>query len=316
MTNRRFGDKDSEQFPVTELIAPVNADEAFVNALAAGDQSLRGTDPLADLFLDFKSELDRDMPAPPTLAMLGLEDVSVDAPEPLADCAPADSHPATDQFPANVVPLRGRGKRLSKHSGEKRGFRSNFVSGLVGAAAATLVIAGGGSMVAGAGVDSPLYGLNQRLFGGTSETAVVELASALEQVDKLSNAGDAEGARQALEQARAIVDGMKPKDRPPAQTQVDRVEASLVKTTETVTVTETAPAEPTTVTVVQSPGTTPTPVAEPTTTAVAPVAPVAPVQQPTSPAQASPAPSVSQPNQDPDATAAPAVPLEPPVVFN
>lgn len=294
MTNRGFGEDSPEQFPVTEFLAPMNADDEFLSALAAGDESLRGSEPLADLFLDFNESLSADVPAPPSLAELGI-----------------DAGPATDEFPAAA----GGVASLDKKRKSRR--MSNWASGLIGAAAATLVIAGAGTAISSAGTDSPLYGLNQKLFGGASQQAVIELASTLEEANKKSEAGDQEGARQLLDEARNIVKGMKPKDRPQAESDIQRSQDNIEKQTVTTTVTEPAPSDPSAVTVTAtaepeaSPQNPATPQPAPVETQPAPVPPVAPVQTPT-PVQPvptdAPAPGATPTN--------PELPLNPPEIFN
>lgn len=105
--------------------------------------------------------------------------------------------PAPPQLQAQVVELRDR-----------RRVRPLF-AGLVGAAAATLVIAGSGAVLFNAGPDSPLYGLSTKIFPRPdSAPDVVELASTLEEMNSLAERGDMDGVRLLIEQARLMAKDM------------------------------------------------------------------------------------------------------------
>ncbi|AZA09924.1 hypothetical protein [Corynebacterium pseudopelargi] len=215
-------------------------DDAFLSALAQGVDPSDGRDELAALFLQAREEVSADMPKAPTLAELGFdfrdqaltnEMPAVDAPAPRRRGRFAAEDPASDADVAEVVPLH-RPARAVFH-------------GMVGAAAATALIAGSGVAIHNAEPGSPLYGLNQQIFGG-NDVEVVQLASALQEANDLKASGDIEGAKRKLAEAQALVDRMKPEGRKVGQSLVDRV-----STTITATVTTTAPApdkETTTVT--------------------------------------------------------------------
>ena len=112
--------------------------------------------------------------------------------------------------------------------------------GLIGAAAATLLIAGSGAVIVNAGPGSPLYGVNQSLFGADDQdVSVVELAGTLEEMEKRSAEGDMDGTRQLLEEARKMVDQAK-KDR---AEQTERPAKQQTRTTVTETHTVEKPAE-------------------------------------------------------------------------
>ncbi|MGV0359400.1 hypothetical protein [Corynebacterium mastitidis] len=92
--------------------------------------------------------------------------------------------------------------------GARRGVRP-LLAGLLGAAAATLVIAGSGAVLLNAGPGSPLYGLSTALFPHQdSAPDVVELASTLEEMNNLAQRGDMDGVRLLMEQARLMVRDM------------------------------------------------------------------------------------------------------------
>lgn len=223
--------KDRPNYPdgesITDQLDMIKRDEAFINALSEGKDPSDGKDALAAALLGLKSDIDRDMPAVPTLAELGLDDADSDLPD-------------------GVVSLS---ERRRKRAGA-------FTHGLVGAAAATLVIGGFGTAIHAAEPGDALYGLNQQVFGSNSvDSQVVELASTLDEANQKSEAGDVEGARELLEQARLIVANMD-KGKQGSASQNPQVETQIV-TTEvptTVVIPAEAPAEvpPVTVTVTQT----------------------------------------------------------------
>ncbi|KQB84225.1 hypothetical protein [Corynebacterium oculi] len=132
--------------------------DAFLTELSRGIDRSEGTDPLAGMLLELRSDVDKPMPEPPRLQ-------------------------------AQVVDMRSR-----------RRVRPLFV-GLVGAAAATLVIAGSGAVLLNAGPDSPLYGLSTKLFPRQDASPdVVELAGTLEEMNSLAERGDMDGVRLLIEQ--------------------------------------------------------------------------------------------------------------------
>lgn len=241
MTQRHNGGDRDGQGNGGEQLKMLLDDDAFLTDLSRGVDPSRGSDPLAGLLLELGREASAPMPAAPDLATLLPELGGPDSGTTEFAGAPggvgaADS--AEQREDATVVPLRSR-KRSRHRAGASGGSRvSPFVHGLLGAAAATLVIAGGGTAVYNAGPDSPLYGVNRQIFGGTEGPSVVELASTLEEVDSRTANGDVEGARELLEQARAMLNDMNQR-----QNQQPRTPAPK-PTTETVTATTTEESSP------------------------------------------------------------------------
>lgn len=227
MTQRHNGGDRDGQGIGGEQLKKLFDDDAFLTELSRGVDPSDGGDALAGLLLDLNREVNAPMPAAPDLATL--------LPE-LGGATPGTTEFARPTTDFTVVDLRERGShRRARRSGARR--ISPFVHGLVGAAAATLVIAGGGTAVYNAGPDSPLYGMSQQIFGADSDPSVVELASTLEEVDSRTANGDVDGARELLEQARAILSDMNQR-----QNQTPRT-AAPVTTTETATTTATTTAE-------------------------------------------------------------------------
>ncbi|WP_080793538.1 hypothetical protein [Corynebacterium pacaense] len=241
--NRRHngGDRDGREI-VNEQLKKLFEDDSFLSDLSRGVDPSEGSDPLAGLLLDFGREVNADMPPVPDLESL----------LPPAGQASPDASPRTTEF--TPVTPEADGATDVVDLGERREARRNrkshpFLSGLVGAAAATLLIAGGGTAVYNADADSPLYGIRSELFH-TDDPSVVELASTLEEVDSRTANGDVEGARELLEQARAMIGQMQERqrgDQPPA---TESAAPATSVTTETLTTTEApaAPAAPETVT--------------------------------------------------------------------
>lgn len=129
----------------------VRLDDELLTSLSKGIDPSSGADPLAAMFLNMREEITATTPAAPNLADFGFDLDAPADPELLridAAHAPTDATPSAGDHAAGeaeVVPLRRR--RVSA-----------VASGLIGAAAATLVIAGGGAMIYSASPDSPLYG--------------------------------------------------------------------------------------------------------------------------------------------------------------
>jgi len=242
MTNRSDGHDDELVRALDELFA----DDVFLTELSRGVDVSDGEDPLADLFLALRDEVESDIPPAPALADLGIDDS-----DEYFDDDYDDQLTATDVFVAiddddadNVIDLDSR----------RRWGLGRIASGLIGAAAATLVLAGAGGAVISAQEGSPFYGLHQKLFGeraGADKAAVIELASKLEEVTNRTNKGDVKGAQQSLQEAQKIVDKLhNGQDKAEAQQKVDNTKTTVT----TVTVTppaapSPAPAQTTTVTV-------------------------------------------------------------------
>lgn len=281
MTNRSDGHDDELVRALDELFA----DDVFLTELSRGVDVSDGEDPLADLFLALRDEVESDIPPVPALADLGIEDsdeyfdddyddqltatdvfVAIDeddfdddddlddsefddevSDDDLVDSeedADDDQSDDDDDDADNVIDLDSR----------RRWGLGRIASGLIGAAAATLVLAGAGGAVISAQEGSPFYGLHQKLFGeraGADKAAVIELASKLEEVTNRTNKGDVKGAQQSLQEAQKIVDKLhNGQDKAEAQQKVDNTKTTVT----TVTVTppaapSPAPAQTTTVTV-------------------------------------------------------------------
>lgn len=152
----------------------VRIDDEFLTALSRGEDPSQGEDELAALFLDMQREVDAPMPSVP---------VSVAA---YADQEAAD----TQQGAGNVGSLgKHRKARRRRGGGSRTPKRPHpLVSGLIGAAAATLLIAGAG------GVALNVIGQQPR--------SEVELASDLEELEKLSADGDSEAVQKRVAKLR------------------------------------------------------------------------------------------------------------------
>ena len=210
--------------------------DAFFEALSLGDDPSAGNDPLAAALLELKADVDRPMPPAPQLFV-------------------EDSQPAGDVA------------SLDEKRAEKAKLRvSPWLSGLIGAAAATVVCVGTGAVLFDSGA-------------ADEDTTVVELATTLDELEMASENGDAESARDLLEQARGLVATMKERERRVAR---DGASATV---TETVTEATTVPAKE---------AATEQPAPE-----QAPAVPAPPAQQPT---QAQQDPAQRGPGQPPQAT--------------
>lgn len=167
--------KEQAQLGVAEQLQPLVDDDAFLTSLSEGIDPTDGDDELAGLLLELRGDVEKQMP-----------------PAPLIEGA--------DEEPAVISLASARRRRRSKP----------LMHGLIGAAAATLLIAGSGAVIVNAGPGSPLYGINQSLFGAENQdVSVVELAGTLDEMEKRSAQGDMDGTRQLLEEARKMVDQAK-----------------------------------------------------------------------------------------------------------
>lgn len=271
----------------TAHFAPVGADDAFLDALARGEDPSCGADPLAGLLLGLRAEVERPMPAAP------------EVPGALLTDAPAK--------PASLDAARAAKSRKAM---------SPWASGLIGAAAATALVVGSGAALYNATPDSPLWGPATAVFG--DRTRAVELASTLQQIEVASQEGDTEHLTALLEQARSLVDAM---NRPAGNGRGDEDASESMRNLPTVTVTVTAvpaqpdPSQPSDPEAPVTPVVVPAPVSPsaPSSQAPAPasqpaqspqeVKPVQSSQQPSAPAPApQPSTKTSQPQQPASST--------------
>jgi len=244
--------RNANEGDITTQLGPLVDDDAFLTELSQGIDPSDGADELAALLLGLRDDVEKQMP-----------------PAPLIEGA--------DEEPV-VISLASRRNRRSARAGRP------FVSGLLGAAAATLVIAGSGSLLYNATPDSPLWGVSSALF--SDRAAVVELAGTLEEIDSRAAEGDMDGTRALLEEARRMVSNVRDEQAQETTQRAPREQATVTATVTspatvqpaepaTETVTETAHhTETATVTVTEGPGpvrpnplptpTEPTPLPDPT----------------------------------------------------
>lgn len=170
----------------TEEFAAVADVDAWLDAIAAGEDPSGGEDELAALFLDLKGEVDRPASEP----------LLIDA-----TSTPSDETGAA----GSVIPFRSASRKPRR---SRRGV-SPWVSGLVGAAAATAVVTGSGAALYNATPGSPLWGPATTVFG--DRTAAVELAATLDELEAANDSGDKDAASALFEQARALLASMEPR---------------------------------------------------------------------------------------------------------
>lgn len=192
--------------------------DAFIEALMLGDDPSAGNDPLAAALLKLKGDVDRPMPPAPQLYV---ED---------------------SQSVGNVASLDEKRAEKAKRR------VSPWLSGLIGAAAATVVCVGTGAALFEDGAQG-------------EDTTMVELATTLDELEVASKSGDEESARDLLEQARGLVDTIKERERRTARG------GAAATVTKTVTEATTVPAQDTS--------------SERPTPERAPAVPAPPAQQPT-----------------------------------
>ena len=140
MAPKHHGDNDG----LADQLQPLVDDDAFLTELSKGTDPSDGQDDLAELLLELKGDVDKQMP-----------------PAPLVEGADAEPE---------VIDLGQARKR-------RRG--GPIVHGLIGAAAATLVIAGAGGAMLHAGT-----------FDNGDKTRNVELAGTLEEMESRAAEGD------------------------------------------------------------------------------------------------------------------------------
>ena len=276
MTNRSDGHDDELVRALDELFA----DDVFLTELSRGVDVSDGEDPLADLFLALRDEVESDMPPTPALADLGIDDsdeyfdddyddqltatdvfVAIDEDDFDDDDDLDDSEFDDDESDDDLVnseedadddqPEDDDADNVIDLNSRRRWGLGRIASGLIGAAAATLVLAGAGGAVMSAKEGSPFYGLHQKLFGERADkAAVIELASKLEEVTNRTNKGDVKGAQQSLQEAQKIVDKLhNGQDKVEAQQKVDNTKTTVTTVTVTPPAPSPAPAQTTTVTV-------------------------------------------------------------------
>ena len=151
-------------------------DDEFLTALSRGEDPSSGTDELAALLLDLRAQVERPMPPAPEID--GADDIAGES--------------------AQVVDLADARRR-------RRG-PGPLLSGLIGAAAATVIVAGSGAALYNASPGSPLWGASTALFG--ERTTVLELAGTLDELEVANEKGDVNGARDLLNQARALINAI------------------------------------------------------------------------------------------------------------
>ncbi|MCX7541520.1 hypothetical protein OS128_01115 [Corynebacterium sp. P5848] len=213
--------------------------DAFLDDLARGVDPSGGDDELAGLLLGLKSEVDAPMPPVPSLEKLGL-----------SDAAPVTTRFApVEESAVGEPPAADGGAQVLSLAGRRRGV-PGFVHGLIGAAAATLVIAGGGTAVYNAEPGSALWGVNTAMFG--DHASVVELASTLEEADNRNANGDVAGALELLEQAKLMAKEINARNA--TKTDADKRPQAPRTVTVTVTPEQQDPPEPATITVTSTIG--------------------------------------------------------------
>ena len=168
--------------------------DAFIDALSLGDDPSAGTDPLAAALLELKDDVERPMPPAPQL------------------------HTDNAQPAGNVASLD------DKHAEKAKRRISPWLSGLIGAAAATVVCVGTGAVLFGSGA-------------ADEDTTVVELATTLDELEVARESGDEESARVLLEQARGLVATIKEREQRTARG------GAAATVTKTVTEATTVPAQ-------------------------------------------------------------------------
>lgn len=261
--------RDNEPTDVTRQLAPLVEDDAYITGLSKGEAP--EGDELAQILLGLRGDVEAQMPPAPKVA--GADDG------------------------AAVIPMAGRPRRSRP-----------WVHGLIGAAAATVFIAGAGAVYVSA-------------VSEDSDPTVVELAGKLDEIESHAEEGDIDATRALLGEARRLVSDME--NRGPAESSAPGTVTERSVARDTVTLTEspapaeeaepvpeptaaapvpgtaTVTAEPTTVTQVQTQTQTATATATVTVTQRVPVQPnpqPTPSGEPSSPAPTSvPAETVQPP---------------------
>lgn len=194
MTRRADEHHDED---ATTQFAPVDGTDAFLDALARGEDPTYGSDPLAGLLLGMKRDIERPMPEAPSVD--GVE------PEPLEPISLAKHRTKRAQAGGDGL---GETAGRRQATSPKRPGMNPWAAGFIGAAAASALIAGSGAALYNATPGSPLWGASTVVF--SDRAAAVELASTLKEIEVASQAGDSDYVAQLLQQANRLVESMKP----------------------------------------------------------------------------------------------------------
>lgn len=225
----RGGHRNAGDADYTANMDELSVSDAFLTDLSRGVDPAGGSEELAALLLELRDEVEAPMPAAPDPA---------DFPELFGEDfggnTGSTSEAVTEENPA-VVSLDQRRAKRSRHShaaattGKGRSFRTNpWLAGLVGAAAATVMVAGTGAAL----YHSSPGGPSESVIG--ERTNSVEFASALDEIDSKTESGDIAGARLLIDELR---DSLNQDRTERAKQAEDDGEAQVVKAPSTVTVT-------------------------------------------------------------------------------
>ncbi|MDO4928833.1 MAG: hypothetical protein Q3976_07225 [Corynebacterium sp.] len=201
-------------------------DDANLDTIGRGE--IPNDDILWQTLAAAHAEINTDMPAPPTVADLGMagyfheSDDTADLPVVVTEPADATeaynagtyedqadftASPSEQDYDDATTATAAAGESEEPIAQEEQLApvvpirRYRLTSGLIGAAAATLVIAGGGMAIQNAEPGSPFYGLREAVFGSEEEDkseVYMELASALEEAQAARERGDEEEAQNLL----------------------------------------------------------------------------------------------------------------------
>lgn len=198
---------DAAAADVTAQRALIIESDSFLTELSRGIDPSCGADPLAASLLKLRDEVETPMP-----------------PAPVIDGADGE---------AEVISLPHAAKRRRVNP---------ILTGLVGLAAGVALMAGSGAVLYQADPSSPLHGVRNAIFGSDNRN-VVELASTLQEMENKAAAGDIDGARQLLNQARKQLDDAAPESvQKLNQAEQDLNQREAASRTVTVTATVSAPA--------------------------------------------------------------------------
>ena len=224
----RGGHRNAGDADYTANMDELSASDAFLTDLSRGVDPAGGSDELAALLLGLRDEVEAPMPAAPDPA---------DFPELFGEDfggnTVSTSEAVTEENPAVASLDQRRAKRSRSHAaattGKGKSFRTNpWLAGLVGAAAATVMVAGTGAAL----YHSSPGGPSESVFG--ERTNSVEFASALDEIDSKTESGDIAGARLLIDELR---DSLNQDRTERAKQSEDDGEAQVVKAPSTVTVT-------------------------------------------------------------------------------